>query len=70
MRGLVFLLALSAAPAVAQSHPVFGNAPQSTRLPNGLEVVSVRWNTPGIVAYYTLVRVGSRDEVEPVSPLR
>ena len=65
MRGLVFLLALSAAPAVAQSHPVFGNAPQSTRLPNGLEVVSVRWNTPGIVAYYTLVRVGSRDEVEP-----
>jgi len=35
------------------------------RLPNGLTVVSVPWNTPGIVAYYTLVRVGARDEVEP-----
>lgn len=50
--------------ATAQNHPVFGNAPQTTRLPNGLTVVSVQWNTPGIVAYYTLVRVGSRDEVE------
>ena len=48
----------------AEAHPVFGRAPQVSRLRNGLTVVSVPWNTPGIVAYYTLVRVGSRDEVE------
>ncbi|MBX3248187.1 MAG: insulinase family protein [Myxococcales bacterium] len=48
-----------------QAHPLFDAAPQTTRLPNGLTVVSVPWSTPGIVAYYTLVRVGSRDEVEP-----
>ena len=47
------------------SHPVFGQAPTTERLRNGLTVVSVPWNTPGIVAYFTLVRVGSRDEVEP-----
>lgn len=64
MKRLALLLAVLAAPAAAQSHPVFGHAPQTTRLPNGLNVVSVRWNTPGIVAYYTLVRVGSRDEIE------
>lgn len=43
----------------------FASAPRVRRLANGLEVVSVHWPSPGIVAYYTLVRVGSRDEVEP-----
>jgi zinc protease len=53
------------APA-APPHPVWGDAlPAITRLPNGLTVVTVRRDTPGILAYYTLVRVGSRDEVEP-----
>ncbi len=48
------------------AHPVWGAAPPAiTRLPNGLTVVTVRRDTPGILAYYTLVRVGSRDEVEP-----
>jgi zinc protease len=47
-------------------HPVWGASPPTiTRLPNGLTVVTVRRDTPGILAYYTLVRVGSRDEVEP-----
>lgn len=35
------------------------------RLPNGLTVLSIPWPSPGIIAYYTVVRVGSRDEVEP-----
>ncbi len=66
MRAVLLSLALTAATAQAQDHPVFGDAaPRITRLPNGLTVVSLRWNTPGIVAYYSLVRVGSRDEVEP-----
>lgn len=43
---------------------VFPSPPRIDRLPNGLTVVSVETDAPGIVAYYTLVRVGSRDEVE------
>ncbi|MBI2897562.1 MAG: insulinase family protein [Deltaproteobacteria bacterium] len=39
--------------------------PSVDTLPNGLRLVTVRWPSPGIVAYFTLVRVGSRDEVEP-----
>jgi zinc protease len=57
----------SSAPAAA-TRPFdswFPSPPRVRRLPNGLEVVSVRWPSPGIVSYYTLVRVGSRDEVEP-----
>lgn len=34
-------------------------------LDNGLKVVSVAYDSPGIVAYYTVVRAGSRNEVEP-----
>ena len=34
-------------------------------LPNGLRVVVVPYDSPGIVAYWTIVRAGSRDEVEP-----
>lgn len=40
--------------------------PVTTRvLANGLKVVMVPFDSPGIVAYYTIVRVGSRNEVEP-----
>jgi zinc protease len=34
-------------------------------LPNGLRVAFVPYDSPGLVAYFTLVRVGSRNEVEP-----
>ncbi len=33
-------------------------------LGNGLKVVSIAYDSPGIVAYYTIVRTGSRNEVE------
>ncbi len=36
-----------------------------TVLPNGLKVLVVRHDSPGIVACWTIVRTGSRDEVEP-----
>ena len=61
--GLVLGLIACGSSARAQ-HPVFENAPEVSRLPNGLTVVSVRTDAPGIIAYYTLVRVGARDEVE------
>lgn len=34
-------------------------------MPNGLKVVTIPYDSPGIVAFYIVVRVGSRDEVEP-----
>jgi zinc protease len=65
-RLLLACLALSAAtPAnlLAQVGP-FPEPPKVTRLDNGLSVVTLAWPSPGIVAYFTLVRVGARDEVE------
>ena len=39
--------------------------PATTRtLDNGLRVVMVPFDSPGIVAYYTIVRAGSRNEPE------
>ena len=35
------------------------------QLDNGLTVVGVEYDSPGIIAYYTVVRTGSRNEVEP-----
>jgi zinc protease len=34
-------------------------------LANGLRVFVVEYDSPGLVAYYSIVRVGSRNEVEP-----
>ncbi len=58
-----------ASPAAPRSAPrpsdvLFPTPPTVERLPNGLTVVTVPWASPGIVAYDTVVRVGSRDEVE------
>ncbi len=54
-------LGLASAPAAAQVLP---HEPTVDRLPNGLTVVTVPYDAPGIVAYFTLVRTGARDEVE------
>ncbi len=69
MRRLLLLLLLSwglALPAAAQpSADAFPYPLKVERLPNGLTVVRVPFRSPGLIAYYTVVRVGSRDEVEP-----
>ncbi len=57
--GLVALTGLSRA-----AEPVFPYPIQETTLDNGLTVLSVPYDSPGIIAYYTLVRTGSRNEVE------
>jgi zinc protease len=44
---------------------VFPYPTQVTTLKNGLTVVRVPFDSPGLVAYYSVVRVGSRNEVEP-----
>ena len=56
-------LALSSGDAMAKD--VFPFAVTSRTLDNGLRVVMVPFDSPGIVAYYTIVRAGSRNEVEP-----
>jgi zinc protease len=35
------------------------------KLGNGLNVVTVPYDSPGLVAFYVLIRAGSRDEIEP-----
>ena len=53
-----------AKPRTAGSQPVFAYPIQKTVLDNGLTVLSVPFDSPGIIAYYTVVRTGSRNEVE------
>jgi zinc protease len=75
----LFILCAAAALAVAcaapkpfaKGNPVLAPAkafpfPTTVKtLPNGLRVYVVAFDSPGLVAYYSVVRVGSRNEVEP-----
>ncbi len=65
--GLVFFLTvvggMGQVPAIAKD--VFPYPATTRSLDNGLKVVLVPFDSPGIVAYYTIVRAGSRNEVEP-----
>jgi zinc protease len=69
---------LAVATTVAAAAPAPSSTPSTTRasqafpfpqsvhaLPNGLRVVLIPYDSPGLVAYYTLMRVGSRNEPEP-----
>jgi zinc protease len=54
--------------ALAQSAPaatVFPYPYRQQTLPNGLKAIVIPMPNPGLVAYFTVVRTGSRDEVEP-----
>ncbi len=58
--------ALLAAPAATTGTPpgILSHEPHVDTLDNGLTVVTVPFDSPGVVAYFTLVRAGSRDEIE------
>ncbi len=59
--GLSLALALAATPpAPLLPHPI-----RVEHLDNGFTWVTIPFDSPGVVAYFTLVRAGSRDEVEP-----
>ena len=47
---------------------IFPYAYQIDDLPNGLRLVTVTTGYPNIVALYTVVQVGSRNEIEPGAP--
>jgi zinc protease len=57
--------ALAAEPGQVGSRPVFTYPIRKSLLDNGLTVYSIPFDSPGIIAYYTVVRTGSRNEVEP-----
>ncbi|MCP3097281.1 insulinase family protein [Myxococcus sp. K15C18031901] len=64
---LLLLLLGAALPAAAQApaSTAFPYSLKTDTLPNGLTVVRVPYPSQGIIAYVTVVRVGSRNEVEP-----
>lgn len=53
-----------ALPSAAAATKAFPFPVELHTLPNGLRVGLVPYDSPGLVAYYTLMRVGSRNEVE------
>lgn len=57
----------SAKPTAATPPPdkIFPYPILQTKLDNGLNVVTVPYQSPGIAAFYIVVRTGSRNEVEP-----
>ena len=63
----VIVAAVLAVPlfTVAATAPVFPYPHTKDVLPNGLSVILVPMENAGLVAYYSVVRTGSRDEVEP-----
>ena len=62
---LVLVFCLGACSGRPGADDVFPFPVSVFELENGLKVVSVEYDSPGIVAYYTVVRTGSRNEVEP-----
>ncbi len=64
-RVLGFLAMTLSISAPAAADTIFPYPHQTERLSNGLTVIMVSVPSPGLIAYYTIVRTGSRDEVEP-----
>ncbi len=56
---------LSWAEAPKAGGDVFPHPIHETILDNGLKIVAVPFDSPGLVAYWTVVRAGSRNEIEP-----
>ena len=59
------LLLLLALPVPGQNSDIFPYSYKIEELENGLKVVSIPLPNPHIISYYTVVRAGSRNEVEP-----
>jgi zinc protease len=59
------LLLLPLIGTVVMADTIFPYRYQKETLPNGLTVIMIPMESPGLVAYYSVVRTGSRDEVEP-----
>ncbi len=62
---LVLAVVNAGPPDSKKDGKVFPYPMQQSILDNGLKVISIPFDSPGIVAYYTIVRTGSRNEIEP-----
>jgi zinc protease len=62
--GMLASATLATAAPQPASQDVFPYPIHETTLGNGLRVVVIPYDSPGIVAYFTVVRAGSRNEVE------
>jgi zinc protease len=63
LSGLFLLCCIAGKPGMAEG--TFPYKVTTDTLPNGLKVIMIPMESPGLVAYYSIVRTGSRDEVEP-----
>jgi len=64
-RNFVIFGLLLAFIASVQAQSFFPYKYEETNLENGLKVITIPMKNAGLVSYYTIVRAGSRDEVEP-----
>jgi zinc protease len=62
---LLGLLLTAAAAHAAPQGDIFPFKVHESTLDNGLDIVTIPYDSPGTVAFYLVVRTGSRDEVEP-----
>jgi zinc protease len=60
----VTILLVGLCAGVAMAGSMFPYHYTKENLPNGLTVLMIPMDSPGLVAYYSVVRTGSRDEVE------
>lgn len=65
MRRIVIIFVIVTLSSIAMAQSIFPYKSDIETLPNGLKVIMVPMESPGLVAYYSVVRTGSRDEVEP-----
>ncbi len=63
--GVLLTAAVILLTGTANADPIFPHEVHEKTLDNGLQVVSVPYDSPGTVAFMIVVRTGSRDEVEP-----
>lgn len=63
--GMLLLALVAAIISPVRAEKVFPYKHQTETLPNGLKMIMIPMDTPGLVAYWSVVRTGSRDEVEP-----
>lgn len=63
--GALLLFCLLTVGKNAMSETIFPYSYQTETLPNGLKVLMIPLESPGLVSYYSIVRTGSRDEYEP-----
>jgi zinc protease len=71
MTRVICFLVVSLVPALlavardSKETKIFPYQINQVTLDNGLKIVSIPFESPGIIAYYTVVRTGSRNEIEP-----